>query len=239
MEGEIRSLIGQLREISEMAKSLMKEDKQLYGGDLVALLNEYSDASISFSRIAYGKSPLRLRSLQRPKRFSYGSARRIFIEMSVECMKGTEYLEAEISAIPARDLDKLKSLREDLKAILQDLPDPDLEKNVVQAIDEYEKGCFLGSALIFGRVVTFVVAKIPGADVDEKIRYLREKQIIGKEEKDVEQHMIKGNKKSRDVLSHDLRNYPDSSEALSMLTESVILLKVLSKASKTGAVSLS
>lgn len=75
--------------------------------------------------------------------------------------------------------------------------DINYERNLNEAINEYEKGHYLASALITGRVIIYIHEQFDGKTDEEKIKFLQDKNIIEKsrEGEAVKAFIIKASKK--------------------------------------------
>ena len=112
------------------------------------------------------------------------------------------------------------------------LPDINYERNLSEAIDEYEKGDYFASALISSRVIIYALNQIPGKSDEEKVNFLHEKGIIEKGRKDIHESTIKAGRLARNVFSHDIKVFPTLSEAHSLLGEAIGILEKVSKVLK-------
>jgi hypothetical protein len=159
---------------------------------------------------------------------SLADAKAVLTQICIECDMAIGILNASILPISSEDMDRLSKLREELSAVSASL-DVNYEKNLTEAIVEQEKGHFLASALITARVIEYILDQIEGKDINEKIKNLRDKAIIGKVEKrkaDEEEFIIKAEKKARNIFSHEIKNFVNPSESLSMLGDCVRLLRM-------------
>jgi hypothetical protein len=102
----------------------------------------------------------------------------------------------------------------------------------------FEWGDFLASALISSRIIVYGINKTPCkteesgkvifmGSIEDKINFLREKDIIGKDETDSKLNIVKYAKKARDFLVHNVRRFPDASESVALLGDSLDILKIL------------
>ncbi|MCK4732926.1 MAG: hypothetical protein KAT65_10765 [Methanophagales archaeon] len=112
------------------------------------------------------------------------------------------------------------------------LPDINYERNLSEAIDEYEKGDYFASALISSRVIIYALNQIPGKSDEEKVKFLHGKGIIEKGRKDIHESTIKAGRLARNVFSHDIKVFPTLSEAHSLLGEAIGILEKVSKVLK-------
>jgi hypothetical protein len=97
----------------------------------------------------------------------------------------------------------------------------------MEGIREYEKGHYLASALISSRVIIYSLDKIPGKTDEEKVKRLRSKGKIEKNRKDLEQQFLKASKKARNFFSHDIKVFASPEEALSLLSDSIRIVKLV------------
>jgi len=127
----------------------------------------------------------------------------------IGCETAIGSLEPMISPIPESDLNKLASLRKELKNASSRLSDPNYETNCTMALEECEKGHFLASALISGRVIIYALAQLPGGSTEEKIKFLTYEGRIEKTKDNVyESFILKADKKARNFFSHDIKVFP-------------------------------
>ena len=132
----------------------------------------------------------------------------------------------------------LNSIRDQMKELKLE---PYLGKNLKNANEHFEWGDFLASALISSRIIVYGINKIPSktedsgdkvifkGSIDEKIKFLREKDIIGKGQSDKKLNIVKYVKKARDFLVHDIKRFPDASESVAILGDCLDILKILKK----------
>jgi hypothetical protein len=138
--------------------------------------------------------------------------------------------------VSPESLDKLNQLRTEVEKIESCLPDDKqfLTKNITEAIEEYEQGHLLASALIAARVIMYVYEQIPidadskqtSSDITEqKLKTLIKRGIIDKKERDAKKEFISSSKEARNTISHQINTYPKPEEALKMLSSAVIFCK--------------
>ncbi len=122
--------------------------------------------------------------------------------------------------------DRLNSLNTELEN-LKDKLNLDVYNNIKEAKDAFEKGSFLGSGLISGRVIRACLDKIKGKDITEKIQSLKDFNLL--REKDGYDSILRASHFGRNLASHDLKIMPASSEALSFLADAIKIAKILSQ----------
>jgi hypothetical protein len=130
--------------------------------------------------------------------------------------KGIMGLRSKISLLSPHEIQELRVIRDDLQKVLSELPEI-YEKNAEEAIREFEKGAFLGSALISGRVIQYVFDQIPGENIKEKIKALEDKGLVEEKGEVPPEYVLKADRKARNYFSHDITAYPDRSEALELV----------------------
>jgi hypothetical protein len=197
---------------------------------LGSLIEEFKDAKTHFERIRYKhKFAVYLQSIEMLR-----AQNKIVVlgVIEIECDKAIGVLESISTPVSKDDLDKLTALREELKKLSEVLPNINYERNLSEAIDEYEKGDYFASALISSRVIIYALNQIPGKSDEEKVNFLHEKGIIEKGRKDIHESIIKAGRLARNVFSHDIKVFPTPSEAHSLLGDAIGILERVSKVLK-------
>lgn len=149
-------------------------------------------------------------------------------QISIECDNVIGALNALITPLLPEDADKLTNLRAEISSLTTKL-DVNYETNLSEAIKEYENRHYLASALITGRVIIYILEQIKvGRPIDEKIKFLQDKNIIEKGTKgeEVKAFIMKASKKARNIFSHNIDRFAQPSDALGMLGDSVKLLGI-------------
>lgn len=203
-------------EINKLEKSKVKETQML--------LDEYQ-RSLSDIRSILKKTPQRFSSPSTVEE-TKGTLRQI----AIECDNVVGALRSLITPISPEDADKLSKLRSEIANVTTKL-DINYERNLNEAINEYEKGHYLASALITGRVTIYIHEQFDGKTDEEKIKFLQNKNIIEKsrEGEAVKAFIIKASKKARNIFSHKIDRYAEPSDAIGMLGDSVKLLGIIAK----------
>jgi predicted translin family RNA/ssDNA-binding protein len=239
MEPDVAGVLSQFKSIKRQAiqvqqsiRDYLKHRTPGYrsffdSGVLNSLIKEFKDAKIHFDMIRHKQNfGLYLRNIEMSR-----GANEIAIsrEIEVECDKAIGVLESIATPLSKDEIDKLTALREELEKLSEVLPDINYGRNLEEAIDEYEKGDFLASALISSRVIIYAVDQIPGKSDEEKVKFLHEKGIIEKGRKDVHESIIKASRRARNFFSHDIKVFPRPSEAHSLLGDAIGILGIVSK----------
>ncbi len=133
------------------------------------------------------------------------------------------------SKISEENVDKLSSLSKELNSIKNEI-EIAYSQNLTKAIEEFEKGAFLGSSLISGKVVRSAIDSIQGDDINEKIELFKKHGLV--REKDGRDFLLKANHFSRNLTSHDINIFPTSSECISYLGDAIKIVKIISEYKK-------
>ena len=144
--------------------------------------------------------------------------------MITRCDMVTGMIRESITPISSEDADTLKSLREQLRKISLSTGLPEMEyfdKNIEEAMREYERGSFLASALITSRIVVYLLDQLEGGTDLEKVNLLIERGIIPRKRKDVVASMLKACRKARNYFSHDIKVFPQASDSISLLGDCI------------------
>jgi hypothetical protein len=125
--------------------------------------------------------------------------------------------------------DKLNRLKSEIEELEKSLPAEKtfLIDNVREAIEEYEGGHILASALISSRVIMYVYEQIPPKEKDVKDLYKQKLQtlinmnIIHKDREDEQKFFLRASLLSRNFLSHNAEIYPRMEDALTLIASAI------------------
>ena len=234
MEPEVAGVLSQFKSIKKHASLLRQHIFYDTKEELESLVEEFTDAKIHFESIRHKqKIDIYLRSIKSTEwKYRTDEQKALLRTIDIECDKAIGALESIATPLSKDELKKLTPIREELEELSEVLPDINYERNLEEAIKEYEKGDYLASALISGRVIIYALGQIPGESDEEKVRFLREKGIIEKGRKDVHESIIKASRRARNFFSHDIKVFPTPSEALSLLGDAIGILGIVSKVLK-------
>lgn len=132
-------------------------------------------------------------------------------------------------ALPEQTINKLSSITKELEEIKDELPS-NVYINLKESKDEFERGGFLGSSLVSGKIIRVCLDKITGRDINQKIENLKKLDLV--RDKDGVDSLIKANHYGRNLTSHDLDIFPTSSEAISFLGEAIKIAKLSANSEK-------
>lgn len=212
----------------KLADSIMQPEKRTEVEQWVGKLEQQAEAMVNAYDFAKGEAEelgMRLPTIDTKNKDVRAYLRAIIVASD----KAIGFVGAKAADLSAEEIDKLDHIRKEVKKVCEHL-DINFEKNLEIAIADAERGSFLGSTLVASRIVTYVLSKIEGEKLDEKISTLIRKGAVDKERDDVKQAIIKAHKKSRNFLAHRIDTIPDSSDALSLLGDCVKILSIYGKA---------
>ena len=126
------------------------------------------------------------------------------------------FISSLIGKIPREDVDKLYSLRQEIEPLRRF--NPRLCEHLENAIREQEDGHYLACALISGKIIDYVVDKIPGKTSEDKTSFLIKHGLL---EKELKNSFINGIKRARAYFTHIITELPKSHESLELLTQAV------------------
>lgn len=235
---EISGILGQFETVKSFALSTYKKIKDssstyLYSGwfgEVEAVIDEYSDAFVQFNSLKNKiKFDIYLKSISISRRYETQDAKKAMLRIVVQCEKAIGLLKKIEAPIPQFAIETLGSLREELKKISDSIEDLNYFRNLDEAIKEYENGHYLASALISSRVIVYLLDRVSGETIKEKIQTLKRDGLLEGKRRDVKESIIKSLKLARNFTSHDIQIFPSPTESLSLLSDSITLLKMLSK----------
>lgn len=228
----------------ESVKSQANQLRQSLGDALFGPTDElenvvegYKDAKMHFGGVAYERNMgvyLRDIGIKGEDYSGVHKQKALLGEIEVECDKAIDALESGGTPFSEDDLDKLTALKEQLGVLLEVLPDANYEMNLKEAMDEYQRGAYLASALISSRVILYALSQIPGEFAEEKVQFLREKWIAEGDSKDVHESLIRANRRARNFFSHDISVFPSASDAFSLLSDAIAIFEIMSSEGNVG-----
>jgi hypothetical protein len=134
--------------------------------------------------------------------------------------------------IPPASIDRLNQLLAEVEKIEKELPAEEifLADNIRMAIQEYEQGHFLASALIASRIIVYVYENIPSEEAqkdrfEQKLQTLIKKGVIDKDRKDEQKLFLRAAVHARNYLSHNIKIFPHVEEALSLISSAITFCK--------------
>ncbi len=224
----------QFESVKSQAKQLRQSIRDSLSGpveELKSLVEAYKDAKLHFGGIASEQNiNVYLRDIEIKGR-DYSAVykqKALSREIDVECDKAIDILGNVAAPLSKDDLERLAALREQLETLSEVLPEINYEINVNEALNEYERGAYLASALISGRVILYALNQIRGESAEKKVQFLREKGVIGTSGKDVDESILNADRRARNLFSFDLSVFPSSSDALLLLGDGIGILEIVS-----------
>jgi len=148
-----------------------------------------------------------------------------------DIIRGCEVAERSLEAllrlhVEPGVLDELNSLRRELEELESRGLDPNIVKNLREAITEAEQGHYLASAMIASRVICYVISKIPGERDEDKAEHLVKRGAVPKDRKDIQKQLVTAMRLSRNFLSHRVDLFPSPEEVLMLLGGAFVLARL-------------
>ncbi|HUV79773.1 MAG TPA: hypothetical protein VMW40_02960 [Candidatus Bathyarchaeia archaeon] len=234
MKRDAAEVLRQFESVKSQAKQLRQSIRDSLSGpveELKSLVEAYKDAKLHFGGIASEQNiNVYLRDIE-IKGSDYSAVykqKALLSEIDVECDKAIDILGNMAAPLTEDDFERLAAFREQLETLSEVLPDINYEINVNEALNEYERGAYLASALISGRVILYTLNQIRGESAEKKVQFLREKGIIEKGGKEVYESILNADRKARNLFSFDLSVFPSSSDALLLLGDAIEILEIVS-----------
>jgi len=150
-------------------------------------------------------------------------------QIAINCETALGYLkELAGPSLSVEDKDKLDSLRRQI-ADLEGFNE-NLFKHVTKAIEEYEHGHHLASALLAGKATVYVLEQLEGKDDESKADSLVK---LGLLDTRMKPDFLKGARKARNYFTHDLSAIAESHDAIGMIGDACDLsLKLIAYKTK-------
>ncbi len=198
--------------------------------EVKSLVEEYKDAKAQFGKIRYEHNlDTYLRDIE-IKGTDYSAVyeqKALLREIDVECEKAIGALESLATPLSEEDLAKLMALRERMKTLAEVLPDINFEINLNEALNEYEKGDYLASALISSRVTLYVVNQIQQKFAGKTLKISPEKGYSEGDRKVMYESILNATKRASEFFSYDITIFPTSSDALSLAADAIEVLEIV------------
>lgn len=145
-------------------------------------------------------------------------------KITINCETALGYLGAITSPISADDKDRLNSLRQQIEPL--ERFNENLFKHVTTTIEEYEKGHYLASALLAGKIVVYVLEQLLGETDEDKANELVKSNLLDEK---IKPNFLKGARRARGYFTHDIAAIPLPQDALSLVSDACDLSLKLKK----------
>jgi hypothetical protein len=182
---------------------------------LQTLVSSYEMARIQFSMIApdakIQPEYIECRGGSQPSEYV-----QIADRLKISCATALAFLRTLTSRIPARERDKVNSLRDQISPL--ESFDANLFKHLILAVEEYENAHFLASALLAGKSVVYVLSRLPGTSDEEKVNNLVKSGAVKQQLKD---KSLNAARRARNYFSHDMSAFAEPSDALNSISDAV------------------
>jgi hypothetical protein len=159
----------------------------------------------------------------------------IYRQILIGCDKIISIIEASVSPLSNQQIDNLGHIKKEVSTIYEKL-DTHFERNILKAISDLEKGEFLGSALITSRIIMNMLSQmksmnnLQGENIEQKLNYLIKINALDGDPDNIRMQVIKTDKNARNIFAHRIDTDAEASDALSLLSGCIFLMKIYSKA---------
>ncbi len=227
----IRACIGKIQTIRVLTRTLWNDlgntmYTESYLPRLVGLINRYKETNY-WTNTYYSEIGTQMPVVSLPQRFSLSSSKigqQYLQDIMIGCETAEKGLEVKLRPkVEPELIDRLDSIRNELKSFEEKGLDLRLIKNIYTAIEEAEQGHYLASALISSRTNAYISDQIKGNSDDEKVQYLVDNGIIHKDRKDEQKQLLSSMRLSRNFLSHRIDLFSDSGNVLVLIGGTVAL----------------
>jgi len=232
-----------IKELSKQLRQSMPDS--LFGPteELGIAVEAYKIAKMHFAHIAAEQElKVYLRDIETKGR-DYSAVykqKALLRDIEAECDKGIEALRSLPAARSEAELEQLARIKNQLVELSGAQSDVYGELHLTEALNEYERGSYLASALLSSRVLLYAVDLFCGdaeADPEQSTDVDAEMQRGENQTTDVCAFLRSAGTKAKVFFSIDLTVLPSSSDALSLLSDAIKLLSLLSSPSERGDVS--
>lgn len=149
-------------------------------------------------------------------------------DIMIGCQTAEKGLETKLKPkVEPEVIDRLDSIRNNLKGFEEKGLDLNLIRNIQTAIEEAEQGHYLASAMISSRAIAYTSDQIKGKNDEEKVQYLVDNGIIKKDRKDEQKQLMSSMRLSRNFLAHRIDLFSDSGNVLMLIGGAVTLSRIL------------
>jgi hypothetical protein len=240
MDVEIKSSLGQFITIQEQTSNVINNvhrdtlEHRNFQWQTDSIVASYNDAREDFkSLMNKQKVNISLKEIEYDFSDDRDKILGILRMVLMQSSKAVNALEQLVSPLSIEQLAQLKPLKEELKKLSLGLDNINYEKNLNEAIEKFERGNFLASALISSKVILYSLEQIRGGDVNKIIDFLIEKKILKEKGTETKEFILKANKKARNYFTHDINVFPNPSDVLSLLGDCMKILEILIKLKET------
>ena len=231
---EAKKIKDTLEEAPDFLTRIRFIQRQHTAEKLNSIIMEYNKAVPQFEKIRdkYNLEIIiqEISSFRYPAAASSDDIMKLTQQLIAECEQAIGALET-IQIFPQQRTytNQLNDLRNELKKVSKAIKNQDYVKNLEVAIKEFEVGHHLASILISGRVIMYLIDQLPGKSIDDKVDNLVKKRVISGKDTDLKKRILKADKVVRNLFTHNIKAFPEASEALSLLADATKILQGLSK----------
>jgi hypothetical protein len=225
MKRDAEDVMCEFESIKHQANRLRQSQRDsLFGPseELQVLVETYKDAKLHFGQIVSEQEIgvyLRDFELKGNDYSAVYKQKALLKEIEGECDRAIDVLESMVSPFSKEELEQLLVLKQRLRA-LRGFVEVSYEYHLAEALNEYERGLYLSSALIASRAILFALHQHFGEPLAETLQAA----VTNKAEHEAARAAYEH---ARSIFSYDLTIVPSSTEALALLSDAYDLIDLL------------
>lgn len=232
LKRDAEDVMCEFESIKHQANRLRQSQRDsLFGSseELQVLVETYKDAKLHFGQLVSEQEIgvyLRDFELKGNDYSAVYKQKALLKEIEGECERAIGVLESMVSPFSKDELEQLLALKQRLRALRGSL-EAGYEYHLGEALNEYERGLYLASALIASRAILFVLHQRFGESLDEKLHAAQLEVPTAAAPADRADAALTAYQRAKEVFDYDLTIVPTSAEALALLNDAVELADLL------------
>ena len=232
MKRDAEDVMCEFESIKHQANRLRQSQRDsLFGPseELPLLVETYKDAKLHFGQIISEQEIgvyLRDFELKGNDYSAVYKQKALLKEIEGECDRAIGVLESMVSPFSKEELEQLLVLKQHLRA-LRGAVEVSYEYHLAEALNEYERGIYLASALIASRAILFALHQRFGEPLDETLHAAQLKELEGTAPMDRAAAAIAAYQRAKNFCSFNLTIVPTSAEALALISDAFDLVNLL------------
>lgn len=232
LKRDAEDVMCEFESIKHQANRLRQSQRDsLFGSseELQVLVETYKDAKLHFGQLVSEQEIgvyLRDFELKGNDYSAVYKQKALLKEIEGECERAIGVLESMVSPFSKDELEQLLALKQRLRALRGSL-EVGYDYHLSEALNEYERGQYLASALIASRAILFALHQLFGESLDEKLHAAQLEVPTTAAPTDRADAALTAYQRAKEVFSYDLTIVPTSAEALALLSDAVELVDLL------------
>ncbi len=232
MKRDAEDVMCEFESIKHQANRLRQSQRDsLFGPseELQVLVETYKDAKLHFGQIISEQEIgvyLRDFELKGNDYSAVYKQKALLKEIEGECDRAIGVLESMVSPFSKEELEQLLVLKQRLRALRGSI-EVSYEYHLAEALNEYERGMHLASALIACRAILFALQQRFGEPLNETMHAAQQNKPEGTAPRDRATAALAAYQRAQTFFSNNLTFIPTSAEALALLSDAFDLADLL------------